>query len=357
MLVEINRSTKHYIIAVNNATGSAELQSDFSYLTDVEPGTIVFDLTHMTAPLTQERRAEYYPGGFGYQPTQLLLEVVTSMAAAAHDQFKGVHRFQAVLPKVESRVGRFLAEMQLPERLADIGVTVSRAGQASREAGMDDPTRQNLIPLTAIKVGAAGPNFKLIRQLRERIEGVFVQALHEKRQLANMFTQVVSEAVDNLVVYGQGGLIGGLYYPRVGEVEITLVNRRGGFGGDTPDEQLEELVKACEKSIRKQEGGGNGINELSALTASCFGALVLRNGNAKLSLPPDGSVIGFTEDTGFIVPGASVTILLQLIPAETIDRNDTMKAYEAALLASLERYVNGRQQPVTREWPQIRRPR
>jgi hypothetical protein len=356
MLVEINRSTKHYYIAVNNATGSAELQSDFSYLTDLEGGTVVFDLTHMGAPLTQERRAEYYPGGFGYQPTQLLLGVVTSMASA-HDQFKGVHSLKAIVPGPESRVGRFLADMQLNQRLGDIGVIVSFAGPATTELGADDPTRQNLIPLTAMKVTAAGPDFKTVRELRDRIEGVFVQALHQKRPLANLFTQVVSEAVDNLVVYGHGGLIGGLYYPRVGEVEITLVNRRGGFGGVGSEEQLEALLKACEKSIRKQEGGGNGINELSALTASCFGTLVIRNGNAKLSLPPDGSVIGFTEETGFVVPGAAVTVLLQLIPSETLDRNDTMNAYEAALMSSLERYVNGRQQPITRDWEQIRRAR
>jgi hypothetical protein len=332
------------------------LQSDFSYLTDLENGTVVFDLTHVAAPLTQERRPEYYPAGFGYQPTQLLLEVVTSIASA-HDQFKDVHRLKAIVPGADSRVGRFLSEMQLQERLRDIGVAVSFAGPATREAGADDPTRQNLIPLTAIKVAATGPDFKTVRQLRDRIEGVFVQALQQKRSLANLFTQVVSEAVDNLVVYGQGGLIGGLYYPKVGEVEITLVNRRGGFGGDTAEEQLEVLVKACEKSLLKEEGGGNGINELSALTASCFGTLVLRNGNAKLSLPPDGSVVGITEDTGFVVPGAAVTVLLQLVPSDTINRNDTMRDYEAALMSSLERYVNGRQQPITRDWPGIRRTR
>ncbi len=309
----------------------------------------------MAAPLTEEKRAEYYPGGFGYQPTQLLLEVVTSIASA-QDRFKGVHRLAAIVPSRESRVGGFLADMRLHERLQDIGVAVSFEGPATTELGDDDPTRQNLIPLTAVKVTTTGPDFKTIREVRNRIEGVFAQALREDGPLANLFTQIVSEAVDNLVVYGHGGLIGGLYYPRVGEVEITLVNRRGGFGGATASEQLDALVQACEGSTSNRVSGGNGLRELSALTASCFGSLVIRNGNAKISLPPDGSVIGLTEETGFAVPGASVTVLLQLIPAKTLSRNETMETYEAALRSSLERYLDGREQPVTRDWQHFRRP-
>ena len=34
---------------------------------------------------------------------------------------------------------------------------------------------------------------------------------------------MVSEAVDNQIDYGDGGLIGRLFYPRSGEVEITLL--------------------------------------------------------------------------------------------------------------------------------------
>jgi hypothetical protein len=355
MLVAIDEKSSEYTIAVNNATSASELLSDFSFLIGRDFGSVIFDLTHMAAPLTEEHREDYYPGGFGYQPTQHLIEVVSSISLVREQL--GDHNLVGILPDAKSNVGKFLADMRLKEALDSIGVETAYAGPATTESGEDDFTRRNLIPLTNVTVSSDTIDFGLIRSVRDRIEGVFAEAVGRDQRLANLFTQMVSEAVDNLVTYGRGGFIAGLYYPRAGEVEITLMNRHGGFGGSTACEQLEALIEACER--RKTGGsGGNGLAELTTLTEIGFGTLLIRNGNAKLSLPPDGSVVGVTDETGIDVPGASVTILLQLTPADNVTRNPTMEAYEAAIRASLERYINGRHQPVNRDrqYSRLRRP-
>jgi hypothetical protein len=149
---------------------------------------------------------------------------------------------------------------------------------------------------------------------------------------------VVNEAVDNLIEYGRGGIIGGLYYPKVGEVEITLVNHQGGFGGSTPAEELDALISASEGKSSRPTGGANGIMALSRLTMICFGSLLLRNGNACLRLPPDGSVVATTSETGLPTPGASVTILLQLLPDGSVVRTEAMSDFELVLKNSLSNY-------------------
>src|SRR5262249_12642874 len=160
------------------------------------------------------------------------------------------------------RVGRFLADFRLPRILGALGLELQFADPSNAELGEDDPSRHNLIPMTIVRVSGDAPDFRVLKQIRDRVQTVFARALAQDSDLAARFSSVVSEAVDNLVAYGQGGLIGGLYYRRVGEVEITLCNRCGGFGGDTPDEQLEALVAACEKRCRVGRGG-NGIPQLS----------------------------------------------------------------------------------------------
>jgi hypothetical protein len=191
--------------------------------------------------------------------------------------------------------------------------------------------------MTVVRLRGGAPEFKVLKQIRDRVQAVFAKALARESDLADRFTSVVSEAVDNLVAYGQGGIIGGLYYRRVGEVEITLSNRLGGFGGQTPAEQLEALLQACEKRTREGRGG-NGIPELSRLTLTCFGTLLVRNGNASIRFLPDGSVAATTDETGFSLPGASVTVLLQLLPDESVQRTEAMKAFEEVLARSLLGY-------------------
>src|SRR6266704_5599150 len=70
-----------YVIAINNSSSCAELMSDFSFLEGKPNGILTFDFSHMAGGLTQEYREEYLPGGFGYQPTQQLLEVVAAIAS------------------------------------------------------------------------------------------------------------------------------------------------------------------------------------------------------------------------------------------------------------------------------------
>jgi anti-sigma regulatory factor (Ser/Thr protein kinase) len=352
MLIGADYNSYQYRIAVNSATGSAELMSDLSYLECTPVGVITIDFTHMGVPLTQELREEYLPGSFGYLSVQHLLEVV---AAIAVFKDRCSHKLMATLPNQKSRagqdvaVGKFLNDMDLASLLQEMGVEVRFADPLSQELGRDD-RRQNLIPL--MRISAPEPHsserrpdqlpidfFKQSAKIRERVEGVFSQALFDDPDLASILATVVQEAVDNMVRYGKGGIIGGLYYPYVGEVEVTLVNRRGGFGGKTPDEQLESLLTACEARTDRQQGG-NGITELSRLAITCFGTLYFRSGNAALRMSPDGSIIGTTEETGLPTPGASVTILLQLLPNKFAERTETMKAYEAVLRASLEAYIN-----------------
>src|SRR5262249_30306164 len=152
-------------------------------------------------------------------------------------------------------------------------------------------------------------DLRIQRRIRERVELVFVQGLPGNLgvsfdpNLARQFAMVVNEAVDNMIEYGEGGVIGGLYHRKVGEVEITLVNRSGGFGGVTPREQLRALIDAYEGTSHRQYGGGNGIAALSRLAGACFGTLLFRNGNATLRLSPDGSIDGDVDETGIETPG------------------------------------------------------
>src|SRR5207244_13532073 len=59
--------------------------------------------------------------------------------------------------------------------------------------------------------------FEVYELLLESVENVFTEALPGEQSLVNCFTTVVDEAIDNLVEYGRGGIIGGLYYPKIGE--------------------------------------------------------------------------------------------------------------------------------------------
>ncbi len=346
MLILLDTPDRRYEIALNNASCGHELISDLSYLAEVPPGTISFDFRHMAAPLTQETREQYLPGNFGYQPTLHLLEIVSVIGEFVDRQALCPHALVARLPRKDTRVGRFLADFRLPQNLRALGLELQFADPSTAELGSDDPSRQNLIPMTIVRVSRDMPDFKVLKQIRDRVEAVFGRALAQDADLASRFTLVVSEAVDNLVAYGQGGLIGGLYYHRVGEVEITLCNRFGGFGGNTPEEQMEALVAACEKRTRVGQGG-NGIPQLSELTLTCFGTLLLRNGNASVQFLPDGSVAATTDETGLSLPGAAVTILLQLLPDDSVQRTDAMRAFEEVLARSLREYHRPTTTPAT----------
>ena len=334
MLVSADRSASSYRIVLNNSSDASELMSDLSYLVDAPAGQLTFDFTHMAAPLTQEARDEYLPGNFGYQPTRQLVEVVAVIASCASKDAHFPHSLASRLPHPDSRVGDFLARMRLGDLLTQLGVPIEQVSPANTEFGNDDITRQNLIPLTCV---TAPPDFTQLLQMRDQIALVFRHALAGTSDLAESFTSIVHEAVDNLIEYGQGGIIGGLFYPRVGEVEISLVNRYGGFGGDSPAEKLDALIDACSGKSQRSTGGGNGIAELSRLAMTCFGTLVLSNGGATLHLLPDGSVTATTDETGLPTPGAAVTILLQLLPAE---RSSSLKDYERVLQASLTAHRN-----------------
>jgi hypothetical protein len=346
MLILLDTQSRRYEIALNNASCGHELVSDLSYLAGVPPGTVSFDFRHMAAPLTQETREEYLPGNFGYQPTLHLLELVSVIGDFVERPALCPHTLVARLPRKDSRVGRFLADFRLPQILGALGLKLEFTDPSNAELGDDDPSRHNLIPMTIVRVSRGVPDFKVLKQIRDRVHTVFARALAQDADLAPCFTLVVSEAVDNLVAYGQGGIIGGLYYRRVGEVEITLCNRCGGFGGGTPDEQLDALVAACEKRCRVGRGG-NGIPQLSRLTLTCFGTLLLRNGNASVQFLPDGSVAATTDETGLSLPGASVTILLQLLPDDSVQRTDAMKAFEEVLARSLREYHRPTTTPAT----------
>ncbi len=346
MLLLLDSHGRRYEIALNNASCGHELVSDLSYLGGVPPGTLSFDFRHMAAPLTQETREEYLPGNFGYQPTLHLLELVSVIGDFVERRSERPHTLVARLPRKDSRVGRFLADFRLPQILEALGLELQFAEPSNVELGDDDPSRHNLIPMTIVHASGGVPDFKVLKRIRDRVQTVFAKALAQSSDLAARFTMVVSEAVDNLVAYGQGGLIGGLYYRRVGEVEITLCNRCGGFGGDTPDEQLDALVAACEKRSRLGRGG-NGIPQLSELTLTCFGTLLLRNGNASVQFLPDGSVAATTDETGLSLPGASVTILLQLLPDDSVQRTHAMKAFEEVLARSLREYHRPTTAPAT----------
>ncbi|HSH81899.1 MAG TPA: hypothetical protein VLA19_25515 [Herpetosiphonaceae bacterium] len=345
MLSNADRDKGIYHIAFNNASDGAELMADLSYLGGAPSGTLTFDFRQMAAPLTQEQREEWLPGGFGYQPTQLLLEVLGAMMAYLDCEAAQSHRIKAILPTPMSRVGRFLVDMQLPQILHQMGIQLRYDDTWVREYGHDDPSRQNLIPLTLITVSTRGPDFRILRTIRKRVERVFSCGLPGDSatplppDLAEQFATVVNEAVDNMIEYGAGGLIAGLYYRKAGEVEITLVNRCGGFGGTNATEQLETLIDACDGMSSRSNGGGNGIITLSRLAGACFGTLLLRNGSATVRLSPDGSVDGSLDETGIQIPGAAVTLLLQLLPEPDGKENETRKAFEAVLRNALNAYM------------------
>lgn len=342
MLIEADPISGYTRFAINNSSDGAELMADISYLAAGTGGTLLLDFTHMAAPLTQEKREEYLPGGFGYQPTLPLIEVLAAIGYLVEN--RGVYpcELSARLPNPNTRVGRFLDGMKVPQCLKDMGVRVEYAEPATAETGRDDSTRQNLIPITSIDVLLDGqPDFRVLATLRRRVESVLKSALGTSPDLADAFTTIIYEAVDNLIEYGQGGIIGGLFYPRMGEVEITLVNRHGGFGGTNPAEQLDALVSALEGESRRNMGGGNGMKELSRLALACFGTLLFRNGNALLRLPPDGSIVGTTYETGLTTPGASVTAVLQLQPTAQVIRSSILREFEFVLANSLAPFLVG----------------
>jgi hypothetical protein len=337
MLVSLDRAGRTYHVAINNGTSYAELMADISYLGGVPSGVLLFDFTHMAVPLTKARLEIHLPGNLGYQPTQLLIEVVAAIAWCVTDKRTCQHRMVARLPNSNTRVGRFLADMHLQPVLTEMGLKVEYADPSMREAGNDDP-RSNLIPLTMLRVEPKSNLVQRVTEIRKQVERVFQEALPRDHHRANRFTSIVSEAVDNMIDYGEGGFIGGLYYPRVGEVEITLANQANGFGGETPNEQLEVLVGVCEGQTQRAVGGGCGIAALFDLALRCFGTLLLRNGNASVHLGPDGSMVGTTKVTELPTLGASVTILLQLLPVDSVVRTEPMRAFEKILAASLQRH-------------------
>jgi hypothetical protein len=345
MLINADREQRSYYIVLNNASDHSELMADLSYLEGAPPGQLTLDFRQMAAPLTQEERPDYLPGGFGYQPTRLLLELIGALMAYLGRTVEHPHMLVAILPSSHSKVGHFLAEMHLPQILRQLGVRLEYADPTSIEYGEDDPTRQNLIPLTLVTVAAKGPDHRVLRRIREGVEQVFAQGLPGTPsvsfdpQLTRQFATVVNEAVDNMVEYGEGGVIGGLYYRRVGEVEISLVNRCGGFGGAMPHDQLVALIDAYEGVSRRVQGGGNGIAALSRLAGACFGTLLFRNGNATLRLSPDGSIEGDVDETGIETPGAAVTLILQLLPAPNGHKNETVQAFETVLRTGLADYI------------------
>src|SRR5262249_39551743 len=141
------------------------------------------------------------------------------------------------------------------------------------EDGRDDLSRMNLIPLTDIVLHGGQPDFNQLRNLRQGIERVFSLALEQSTSMANRFASIVNEAVSNLIEYAHGGWVAGLYYPHIGEVEISLINRHGGFGGRTPQEQLERLRAIVVGATERAEGGGHGITELMDLAHQYLGTL------------------------------------------------------------------------------------
>jgi hypothetical protein len=276
-----------------------------------------------------------------------LVESVAVIAAYAQGDDGQPHHLMAMVPDKSSKVGRYLWDMGLPQMLQTSGLEVSVVGPAAEELGEDDESRQNLIPLTSVRIGR---HHQVLYRIDQRVRRVFTVALPDQPHLVELFTAVVREAVDNMVDYGSGGVVAGLFYPAAGEVEITLANRLGGFGGQTPEEQRDALLTACAGEPTRALGGVNGLRELQQLAAHCMGTLMLRSGAATLYMAPDGTVDVQMDETDLPAPGAAVTILLHLA-ASASGRNagdpEVRRAFEQMLRASVTAYL-GRTRPVAR---------
>lgn len=316
MLVETQPEVGQYKIAITHATGWTELAADFLALEGVPHGELLFDFTHLSGNLTRvdPERLEHLPASFGFHPTDRLTEEIACIGYFQREGLLQGHTLKAKLPRPQTKVGAFLATMKVSQMLQKMSIEVDDAASVTEE-GEDDTSRQNLIPLSYVGFEDGKPDFKMISRLRRQIEAALTLALEDDQDLANKSTSVVNEALDNMVDYSRGGLVAGLYYPRIGEVEISLINRHEGFGGDTPQEQLDRLLNVIEGATERTEGGGNGISELMDLTHRCLGTLRLSNGNASLYVAADGSMATSLDDTGIMIPGGRVTILLQLLPA------------------------------------------
>ncbi|MDP2860000.1 MAG: hypothetical protein Q8P50_18835 [Bacillota bacterium] len=336
MLVSLDRKLRRAHIGINNGTGLAELLADFSLIECTIPHTIIFDWTHASANLTLEKREDYLPGGFGFHPTDLLTEEIAALAQFIGQYGDAGHQLRARLPHEDTKIGAFFQRMKLGEVLRRLGIQVEGIGVCEEEGAEDDITRRTLIPLQFVTVTADGtPDFRAINSLRRNIEATFNGALEGDRDLANRLTSVVSEAVDNMVEYAGGGIVAGLYYPRVGEVEITLINRCGGFGGSEADDQLEALLSAVERALDKDGPGGNGIRELMNLADAAFGTVRLSSGPASLLIAPDGTMQTVVDNLGFPPPGARVTLVLQLLPGKeylpTLTKESLLKIVQRGL--------------------------
>lgn len=336
MLVSLDSKLRLAHVAINNGTGLAELLADFSLMECTIGHTIVFDWTHASANLTLEKREDYLPASFGFHPTDLLTEEIAALAEFIGRYGDVGHRLRARLPHEDTKIGAFFQRMKLGEVLRGLGIHVEGIGVCEEEGAEDDTSRRTLIPLQFLTVAVDGtPDFRAISSLRRDVEATFNGALEGDGDLANKLTSIVSEAVDNMVEYAGGGIVAGLYYPRVGEVEITLINRCGGFSGSEAGNQLEALLSAVERALEKDGPGGNGIRELMNLADAAFGTLRLSSGPASLLIAPDGTMQTVVDNLGFALPGARVTLVLQLVPGKehlsTLAKESLLKIVQRGL--------------------------
>src|SRR5439155_16896535 len=115
----------------------------------------------------QENRDDYMPGSVGYQPTKQLVEVVAAIARYSEQEAVQTRRLVAMLPEESTKVGSFLRAMQLRTVLESFGVEIRLGSSKLREFG-DDDARENIVPLTNIRLGPGGqPHFPTLRKLYE----------------------------------------------------------------------------------------------------------------------------------------------------------------------------------------------
>src|SRR5262249_15581920 len=158
------------------------------------------------------QRLDYLPGGFGYQPVLHLMEIIAAISSYLDAQSRTLHTIRVILPTQDSRVGRFLVDMRVPEALQEQGCILDFDNPATAERGTDDLTRQTLIQITLVAVDTGRPDFAVVRRIREHVGRVFASGLPTNDEaplpldLTNAFTGVVSEAVDNMIEYGGGGI-------------------------------------------------------------------------------------------------------------------------------------------------------